>query len=62
MPTTSPAESVSFVAAVSQIRTLADGGIRIQLDLPEDATDVAKWLMDARRDDETVRVQITRDA
>ena len=57
----SAAESVDFVAAVSRVRTLADGGVRVQLDLPEDATDVAHWLMDAKRDDETIRVRVERD-
>ena len=30
---------------VSGVRTTTDGGIRITLDLPETATDLAAWLM-----------------
>ncbi len=30
-------DAITFQAAVNQVRTLADGGIRVVLDLPEDA-------------------------
>ncbi len=53
------AESITFVAAVAKVQTLADGGIRITLDLPEDTIDVAAWLMQAKRDEDAVKVQVT---
>ena len=37
-----------FDCTVSKIQTLTDGGIRVTLDLPEQATDTAKILMDLR--------------
>ena len=43
------AEPVTFEATVSKVTTLADGGIRIALDLPEDAIIAAAWLMECKR-------------
>jgi hypothetical protein len=40
---------IKFQAEVSKVSTLADGGIRIVLDLPETAIDTAKKLMEARQ-------------
>jgi hypothetical protein len=40
---------IKFQAEVSKVSTLADGGIRITLDLPETAIDTAKKLMEARQ-------------
>lgn len=51
------AEPVTFEAAVSKVTTLADGGIRIALDLPEDAIIAAAWLMECKR--EGVVLQVT---
>ena len=34
-------DAVSVTASVAQVKTLADGGIRLSLDLPEDAIDAA---------------------
>ena len=42
-------EPITFKATVSQIRTLADGGLRIVLDLPETAIQSATQLMSARQ-------------
>ena len=42
-------EVIKFEAAVSQVRTLADGGIRLQLDLPEDAIPQMAMLAEAQR-------------
>jgi hypothetical protein len=39
---------IRFTAQVSQIRTLADGGIRIILDLPEDAIKQAGQMMEVK--------------
>lgn len=40
--------AVEFECAVSKVQTLADGGLRVTLDLPEGATVAAKALMDWR--------------
>lgn len=40
--------AIEFDCAVSKVQTLADGGLRVTLDLPEDATLAAKALMDWR--------------
>lgn len=42
-------EAIEFDAAVSQVRTLADGGIRVVLDLPEDAIPQMAMLADCKR-------------
>ena len=39
---------IDFDCTVAKIQTLIDGGIRVTLDLPEQATDTAKKLMDLR--------------
>ena len=46
MPST---ESITFVATVAKVQTLADGGLRLTLDLPEDAIIEAAWFMKAKR-------------
>lgn len=43
------ADEIKFYAAVNAVKTLADGGIRVYLDLPEDATDIAYTLMECKR-------------
>ena len=40
---------IRFSAQVSKVSTLADGGIRITLDLPETAIDTATKLMQVRQ-------------
>jgi hypothetical protein len=41
-------KAILFTATVNQVRTLADGGIRIVLDLAENETETAKLLMDCK--------------
>lgn len=43
------AEQITFTAAVSKVSTLADGGIRLTLDLPETAVMAAAGLMECKR-------------
>jgi len=38
-------EPITFRCAVAKVQTLADGGLRVWLDLPEDATLAAAHLM-----------------
>lgn len=49
-------DATTFDAAVNQVRTLADGGIRVVLDLPETALDAAMWLMTKKRDETPLKV------
>lgn len=41
--------AIRFSAAVARVQTLADGGIRLTLDLPEDAVGIAAEMMEAKR-------------
>ena len=50
-------ECIQFVASIAQVRTLADGGIRVTLDLPEDAIAEAAMLMQIRQAGEVVTVR-----
>lgn len=49
---------IKFTADVHQVKTLADGGIQVSLDLPETATEVARKLMDCRRNQVVLEVVI----
>ena len=52
----STTESITFVAAVAKVQTLADGGLRLTLDLPEDAIIEAAWFMKAKQEGVAVKV------
>jgi hypothetical protein len=54
------AESVTFIAAVAKVQTLADGGLRVTLDLPEDAIVEVAWLMVLKREGVALRLTGTR--
>jgi poly-gamma-glutamate capsule biosynthesis protein CapA/YwtB (metallophosphatase superfamily) len=43
------AEVIRFQAQVAKVQTLADGGIRLVLDLPETAIDTAAKMMQAKQ-------------
>jgi hypothetical protein len=43
------ADAIQFEAAVNQVRTLADGGIRVVFDLPEDAIPAMAMLAECKR-------------
>ena len=43
------AEQITFDAVVSKVSTLADGGIRLTLDLPETAVMAAAQMMECKR-------------
>lgn len=49
---------IKFTADVHQVKTLADGGIQVSLDLPETATEIARQLMDCRRNQVVLEVVI----
>lgn len=42
-------EKIRFEATVNQVRTLADGGIRVVFDLPEEAVPQMAMLAEVRR-------------
>lgn len=42
-------DDLTFPASVNQVRTLADGGIRVQLDLPEDCIPQMAMLAECKR-------------
>lgn len=42
---------ISFPASVNKVQTLADGGIRVTLDLPESAIPQAAMLMECKREE-----------
>lgn len=53
-------KAISFDAIVSQVRTMADGGLRIVLDLGEDNVAQAAWLMQVKQDYGVIHVEIKR--
>ena len=42
-------EPIHFTASVAQVKTMADGGLRLVLDLPETAIDIATAMMQAKQ-------------
>ncbi len=52
---------IVFVASVASIKTLVDGGIRVTLDLPEDAIAQAAALMACRREAIPLKVEVMAD-
>jgi hypothetical protein len=50
--------TIRFQATAAQVKTMADGGIRIALDLSESETETAKALMDCRRSKAILEVAI----
>lgn len=53
-------DSISVEAIVAQVRTMADNSIRIVFDLPEDSVYEAAWLMEVRRAEGTVTLDVKR--
>jgi hypothetical protein len=45
----SESDVIHFKAQVTKVQTMVDGGIRIILDLPEDAIDIATKMMQAKQ-------------
>jgi hypothetical protein len=55
------ANKIIFSAAVSSVKTLIDGGIRISLDLPEDAIKEAAMLMECKREMIPLIIEVKAD-
>lgn len=51
--------AITFVAIVYKVSTLADGGIRVTLDLPENAIADAAALMEAKRQETSLKVEVS---
>ena len=49
-------DPITFPAVVNKVSTLADGGLRVTLDLPEDAILAAAELMACKREEVVLRV------
>ena len=45
-----------MIAAVAKVATQVDGGIRVTLDMPEQAIAQAAWLMVAKREGIAIKV------
>ena len=54
-------DPITFSCAVYSIRTLADGGLRVALDLSEGYIDAVTWLMQRKRNGETLRIACAID-
>lgn len=52
---------IKFSASVEKVQTLVDGGIRVTLDLPEDAIKQAAMLMECKREMIPLAVEIFAD-
>lgn len=61
MTATPDTATIEFAAVVAQVRTLADGGLRVTLDLAEDAVYQVAWLMEVKRGEAVVRVTCKRE-
>lgn len=52
---------IKFSASVEKVQTLVDGGIRVTLDLPEDAISAAASLMACKREMIPLAVEVKAD-
>ena len=50
------ADPITFQATVAKVQTLADGGLRVTLDLPEQAIMAAAELMACKREEAVLEV------
>jgi hypothetical protein len=51
-------ELVDFPATVCRVKTLADGGIRLELDLPETESSVLTTMHELHRSDRYLRIVV----
>ena len=51
-----PSNRITVIAAVAKVATQVDGGIRVTLDMPEQAIAQAAWLMVAKREGIAIKV------
>ena len=55
-------DALTFDATVAKVQTLVDNGIRITLDLPEQAIEAAAVLMALKRQGSALRVTVELDS
>ena len=55
-------DALTFDATVAKVQTLVDNGIRITLDLPEQAIEAAAVLMALKREGKALRVTVELDS
>jgi len=55
-------DPITFPAVVQRVSTLADGGIRVTFDLPEDVILQAAELMACKREEVALRVRVEVDS
>ena len=58
MTDTTTAPRITFDAIVARVQTLVDGGLRVTLDLPESAIPQAAALMECKRQEIALVVEI----
>jgi len=59
--TTKNKNVIEFKATVEKVQTLVDGGLRVTLDLPEDAISQAAALMACKREGIPLKVEVKAD-
>ena len=52
---------IIFTGSVASVKTLVDGGIRVTLDLPEDAIKQAAMLMECKREMIPLKIEVKAD-
>jgi len=52
-------DALTFDPTVAKVQTLIDNGIRVTLDLPEQAIEAAAVLMALKREQRVLKVQVT---
>ena len=52
-------DALTFDATVAKVQTLVDNGIRVTLDLPEQAIEAAAVLMAIKRNGQAIKVAVT---
>ena len=55
-------ETLTFDATVNKVQTLVDNGLRVTLDLPEQAIDAAAVLMALKRQGSALKVTVELDS
>lgn len=51
--------AIEFTAIVYKVQTLVDGGLRVTLDLPETAIAEVAALMEAKRQETSLKVEVS---
>ena len=52
------ADTITFEATIAQVKTMADYGLRVVLDLPEDAVEQVAMLIALKREGKVLRIVV----